>query len=256
MLIRGNHESEFCTSCYGFEREIQVKFGESNASSVYSAFLNLCSRLPLACKVGSSTLVLHGGLFRSPFQSKKESKTNPKLGTLKELYAASKGGFDPSGVGRTLIAGDVMWSDPSLVNGLRPNTQRGIGVVFGPDESRSFMKNENLKLIIRSHEGPDAREDRPDMPSVQHGFSVDHDLGDDGKLVTVFSAPDYPQFRDYGETRHNNLGAFIRLKGETKFCSIDDIFSFESTPRPPAQCYYDVSFGGSDEEAPLCEDDA
>ena len=49
-----------------------------------------------------------------------------------------------------------MWSDPSHLNGLKPNVQRGIGVIFGPEESRAFMKNENLKLIIRSHEGPDA----------------------------------------------------------------------------------------------------
>ena len=251
ILIRGNNESEFCTSCYGFERELKVKFGDANAlHHIYPAFLKFCAALPLACKIGSSALVLHGGLFRSPSQKKSESKLNPKLGTLKELSAASKGGFDPSGVGRTLVAGDVMWSDPSHLNGLKPNVQRGIGVIFGPEESRAFMKNENLKLIIRSHEGPDAREDKPEMSSIQSGFCIDHDLGEDGKLVTIFSAPDYPQFRDFGDTRHNNEGAFIRLKGETNFCSVEDVCTFSATPRPPAECYYDLDIGGSDVEGP------
>jgi len=251
FLIRGNHESEFCTSCYGFERELKVKFGDMN--EVYLAFLKFCSVMPLACKIGSSTLVLHGGLFRSPAQSRKEAKLNPKLGTLKELSNSSKGGFDPSGTGRTLVAGDIMWSDPSHMNGLKPNIARGIGVIFGPEETRAFLKNENLKLVIRSHEGPDAREDKPDMPSIQTGFCVDHDLGEDGKLVTVFSAPDYPQFRDIGDTRHNNSGAFIRLKQETNFCLVDEaenVITYMAIPRPPAQCYYDLDIEGSDVEGP------
>ena len=112
------------------------------------------------------------------------------------------------------------------------------------------MKNEKLKLVIRSHEGPDAREDRPEMPSIQSGFCVDHDLGEDGKLVTIFSAPDYPQFRDFGDTRHDNEGAFIRLNGKTNFCSVEDVCSFSATPRPPAECYYDLDIGGSDVEGP------
>jgi serine/threonine-protein phosphatase 5 len=88
------------------------------------------------------------------------------------------------------------------------------------------------------------------MPSIQSGFCIDHDLGEDGKLVTVFSAPDYPQFRDFGDTRHNNEGAFIRLKGDSNFCSVDDVCFFSATPRPPAECYYDLDVGGSDVEGP------
>ena len=52
------HESEFCTSCYGFERELKVKFGDANAlHHIYPAFLKFCAALPLACKIGSSALV-------------------------------------------------------------------------------------------------------------------------------------------------------------------------------------------------------
>lgn len=56
-----------------------------------------------------------------------------------------------------------------------------------------FMEHNDIKLIIRSHEGPDARymvEDR--RANIKEGFSLDH-ITPLGNLYTVFSAPDYPQ---------------------------------------------------------------
>eukprot|EP00951_Prasinocladus_malaysianus_P003976 scaffold28183_cov19-Prasinocladus_malaysianus.AAC.1 len=55
------------------------------------------------------------------------------------------------------------------------------------------MEANGLTLLLRSHEGPDARcrADRP-MPSMDPGYSLDHSVPA-GRLMTVFSAPDYPQ---------------------------------------------------------------
>lgn len=50
------------------------------------------------------------------------------------------------------------------------------------------------QLIIRSHEGPDAREKRPGLAGMDNGYTIDH-VVDSGKLITLFSAPDYPQFQ-------------------------------------------------------------
>lgn len=50
------------------------------------------------------------------------------------------------------------------------------------------------QLIVRSHEGPDARDKRPDMEAMDKGYTVDH-VVKAGKLITLFSAPDYPQFQ-------------------------------------------------------------
>lgn len=50
------------------------------------------------------------------------------------------------------------------------------------------------KLIIRSHEGPDARDKRHDLLGMDKGYTIDHDV-ECGKLITLFSAPDYPQFQ-------------------------------------------------------------
>lgn len=56
-----------------------------------------------------------------------------ELGNLEDLRSANKGGLDPNGKGSTLVATDVLWSDPVLIEGLELNVQRGIGVVFGPN---------------------------------------------------------------------------------------------------------------------------
>ena len=51
-----------------------------------------------------------------------------------------------------------------------------------------------FQLIIRSHEGPDAREKRDGFEGMAEGYTIDH-VVDSGKLITLFSAPDYPQFQ-------------------------------------------------------------
>ncbi|KXZ48137.1 hypothetical protein GPECTOR_30g233 [Gonium pectorale] len=116
------------------------------------------------------------------------------VGCLDDLRAATKGGMDPDGCGSSLLATDVLWSDPVAAPGLRENDARGVGLVFGPDVTEAFLRANGLRLIIRSHEGPDARDKRSDLPQVLQGYSYDHRTPA-GNLVTVFSAPDYPQFQ-------------------------------------------------------------
>lgn len=38
-----------------------------------------------------------------------------------------------SGVGKSVVATDVLWSDPSSQPGLVENEARGVGLLFGPD---------------------------------------------------------------------------------------------------------------------------
>lgn len=49
-----------------------------------------------------------------------------------------------------------------------------------------------LQLIIRSHEGPDARTGADDARNMLNGYSKDHDTVS-GELYTLFTAPNYPQ---------------------------------------------------------------
>lgn len=101
------------------------------------------------------------------------------------------------------IMSDMLWSDPVDMNGRHPS-KRGISIGFGPDITAKFLKENNLELMIRSHEM------RPE------GYDVVHD----GKLITIFSAPNYCD-------QMGNKGAFIRFTGKDmkpryeKFSAVD-----------------------------------
>ena len=60
----------------------------------------------------------------------------------------------------------------------------------------------SFQLIIRSHESHEARVGRPGFAGMDNGFTIDHEV-ESGRLITVFSAPDYPQFQVY--SRFSNV---------------------------------------------------
>ena len=254
FLLRGNHECEFCTEVYGYKRELQVKYSKASGNALWRQSMRVGAELPLAAQIGEKTLVLHGGLFRGKKRRGRGASSRAlAVGTLAELAGAWKGGDDPDGEGDAAIAGDVLWSDPApadQVTGLVPNENRGIGTMFGPDATAEFLKTNGLSLVLRSHEGPDAREDREGMDNMHAGFSVDHDIENVGKLCTVFSAPDYPQFIEAGDTRHNNAATFVRLRGDTAWAEPEPTAFSAARPRPESEPYYDITVGGSDEEGP------
>ena len=59
--------------------------------------------------------------------------------------------------------------------GLGSNDSRGVGMLFGPDDTKRFLEAHNLRMIVRSHEGPDARFGREDMLGMDSGYTLDHD---------------------------------------------------------------------------------
>lgn len=261
-LLRGNHESKYCTSVYGFEKEVMTKYGDKG-KHVYRKCLGCFEGLPLASIIAGHVYTAHGGLFRTiaitPSKRSKGKKhrkrnSNPEanslsLGSLEELSRARRSVLDPPWEGQNLIPGDVLWSDPSMTPGLSPNKERGIGLLWGPDCTEDFLNKYHLKLIIRSHEGPDAREKRPGLSRMDEGYTIDH-VVESGKLITLFSAPDYPQFQAT-EERYKNKGAYIVL--EPPDFATPRFHSFEAiTPRPKVKPYYDYEdVIDSDEELDL-----
>ena len=46
---------------------------------------------------------------------------------------------------------ELLWSDPQEDRGRAPS-KRGVGVSFGPDVTKGFLKANKLDLLVRSHE--------------------------------------------------------------------------------------------------------
>ncbi|KAK7825745.1 serine/threonine-protein phosphatase 7 inactive like protein [Quercus suber] len=180
---------------------------------VYNKFLDCFKELPLASVIAGSVYTTHGGLFRSTRiaysrRSRRKKTQRLELGSLEELSAVKRSLIDAPYEGPNMILTDVLWSDPSQRQGICKNRAQGRGLWWGPDCTEAFLKMSKLKLIIRSHEGPDVRTGQHLFGDMLCGYSLDHE-GELGKLYTLFSAPDYPQF---GRKIFTNEGAYAVLQ--------------------------------------------
>lgn len=154
FLLRGNHEFESVNAAYGFKEQILGMFG---STAIYEKFQILFSHLPIAAVVNDTTFCVHGGL-------------SPLLNSVKELDHLDRTAEEPSHV---MI--DIMWSDPTPKSILFLDSFRGKGCEFGSSAVVKFLRDNNLKRIIRAHQ------------FVQSGLSSFAE----GKLLTVFSTSSY-----------------------------------------------------------------
>lgn len=184
-LSRGNHESKSMNKIYGFEGEVKSKLSET----FVELFAEVFCCLPLAHVLNEKIFVVHGGLF---------SVDGVKLSDIKAIDRFC----EPPEEG---LMCEILWSDPQPQPGRGPS-KRGVGLSFGADVTKRFLKENYLELVVRSHEVKD------------EGYEIEHD----GKLITVFSAPNYCD-------QMNNKGAFIRF--EAPYMK-PNIVTFSAVPHP------------------------
>eukprot|EP00605_Chrysophyceae_sp_TOSAG23-4_P000439 GSChrysophyteH1.ASY1.ANO1.497.1 assembled CDS len=154
-LNRGNHEEYAICCAYGFQAECCSKYDDVT----FGMFIEVFNHLPLFTLVNERIFVLHGGLFHT-------ADDLPDGGDdyLKQLQR------------------DALWSDPSCNMGLNASN-RGAGVMFGPDIARSFCETNNISLVVRSHECCRTGFDLPYANSI--------DATDRNLVCTIFSASNY-----------------------------------------------------------------
>ncbi len=139
-------------------------------------------------------MVVHGGLF-----------SNDGV-TLNDIQKIERRRAVP----QTGIMCDILWSDPSPLDGKHPS-KRGVSIEFGPDISKKFLDSNNLNLLVRSHQNKD------------EGYEVER--GD--QVITVFSAPNYCD-------QMKNKGAYILFKEDM----IPDFRKFDAVPHPNVPCMF------------------
>lgn len=184
-LNRGNHESRNMSKMYGFEGETKAKY----SMAIAEAFSEVFCLLPLCAVLERKIFVVHGGLF-----------VNDGV-TLADLRKVDRKREPPD----SGLMSEMLWSDPQTWPGRAPS-KRGVGCSFGPDVTKDFLRDNNLEMVVRSHEV------KPE------GFEVTHD----GHLVTIFSAPNYCD-------TVGNKGAFIRFTGPDMK---PNYTSFAAVPHP------------------------
>eukprot|EP00271_Cylindrocystis_brebissonii_P007882 TRINITY_DN21784_c0_g1_i1.p1 TRINITY_DN21784_c0_g1~~TRINITY_DN21784_c0_g1_i1.p1 ORF type:complete len:484 (+),score=103.93 TRINITY_DN21784_c0_g1_i1:150-1601(+) len=184
-LSRGNHESKSMNKIYGFEGEVKSKFTDT----MWLLFSETFCCLPLAHVLNKRVFIVHGGLF---------SQDGVKLNDIRAIDRFR----EPPDDG---LMCELLWSDPQAPRGRAPS-KRGVGVAFGPDVTAKFLADNNLDLVVRSHE------------VKEEGYEEEHN----GQLITVFSAPNYCD-------QMGNKGAFIRFEAPNMKPKMT---TFKAVPHP------------------------
>lgn len=157
-LIRGNHESRQISAAYGFYDECLRKYG---SVSVWRMCCEVFDHMSLGALVGGpgGVFCIHGGL-------------SPDVRNIDEISGIDR----IQEVPHEGAMCDLLWSDPDeSITSDWAVSSRGAGFLFGGGPVERFHHVNNTSLIARAHQ------------LVLNGYNEMFD----GKLVTVWSAPNY-----------------------------------------------------------------
>lgn len=168
FLNRGNHETAMQNKMYGFANELRAKNKYPPEAAEFVAQAYHC--LPLAHVINDKIFVVHAGLSLGPNGAPKR---------VRSLADIDRFGDVPEGP--NAMCG-LLWADLLEEPGTAPS-RRGVDAdSFGPDVTARFLRENDLELLVRSHE------------SRENGVSFQQA----GLAITVFSAPNYVKSENKG----------------------------------------------------------
>ncbi len=136
-LLKGNHETLEMNKAYGFFQEFKYRF---NNQKKFDEVLAVYNVLPFCALVNKGILCLHGGIPEDIAILRKLRGLKPR---------------DSVSIFKTITKSlvQIMWNDPKYDLKGFSESFRGPGVKsFGEDVFNDFMKEYNLKYLIRAHE--------------------------------------------------------------------------------------------------------
>ena len=176
-LLRGNQEDLEMSKLYGLAEECKEKLKEdiNQPNSIFQRLCVLFEYLPLAAVVNNQIICVHSGISKNGFS----------LNDIQRLKFPIK-------VKNTELAKDILWNIPG--NNDNINFNKNLPAEYKPDVFNgnnldSFLKNNKLKMMIRSHD------------ICEKG--IHNSFGD--RLITIFSSTNYCGI-------YQNAGALIFIK--------------------------------------------